>query len=95
MLSSQERPTERPVMNLQEYAIYLQKLQALGLVGVVSPELEDPSILGEGTNWQDALFRNTILQKYSLAISGGSDKTTFYFSADYLTQDGVALGIRI
>ena len=92
LLSSQQRPVERPVMNLQEYAIYLHRLQALGLVGVVSPELEDPTILGEGTNWQDALFRNTLLQKYSLAISGGSDKTTFYLSGDYLSQDGVALG---
>ena len=92
LLTSQQRPTERPVMNLQEYARYLQKLQALGLVGAEPPELGDPSLLGAGTNWQDALFRNTLLQKHSLAISGGSDKTTFYLSGDYLSQDGVALG---
>ncbi|MEO6637884.1 MAG: TonB-dependent receptor plug domain-containing protein, partial [Ginsengibacter sp.] len=88
----QDKPEERPVMNLREYAIFIQKLQALNLVGVQSPEISDPSILGEGTNWQDALFRRTNLQKHSLAISGGSDKTTFYLSGDYLNQDGVALG---
>jgi TonB-linked SusC/RagA family outer membrane protein len=88
----QDRPTERPVMNLQQYARYIEKLQALGLVGVEPAELGDPSILGAGTNWQNELFRRTNLQKHTLAISGGSDKSTFYFSADYLNQDGVALG---
>ena len=92
LLTSQQRPKERPVMNLQEYARYLQKLQALGLVGSEPPELGDPTLLGPGTNWQNALFRNTLLQKHSLAISGGSEKTTFYLSGDYLSQDGVALG---
>ena len=92
LFTVQERPTERPVMNLQEYAIYIQRLQALGLVGVQPPELGDPSILGDGTNWQDALFHNTNMQKYSLSMSGGSDKSTFYVSGDYLNQEGVALG---
>jgi TonB-linked SusC/RagA family outer membrane protein len=92
LYSIQERPSELPVMNLQEYALYIQKLQALGLVGVQPPEIGDPSILGEGTNWQDALFRNTNMQKYSLGLSGGTDKTAFYLSGDYLNQDGVAIG---
>ena len=92
LFTIQERPEERPVMNLKEYAQYIQKLQPLGLVGSVPPEIGDPTILGDGTNWQDALFRNTNLQKYSLAMSGGTDKTTFYLSGDYLNQDGVALG---
>ncbi len=92
LFTRQVRPDERPVMNLREYALYIQKLQALGLVGVQSPEIGDPTILGEGTNWQNALFRPVDLQKHSLAISGGTDKTTFYFSGDYLKQDGIALG---
>jgi TonB-dependent starch-binding outer membrane protein SusC len=92
LLTVQERPSERPVMNLQQYALYIQKLQALGLVGTEPAELGDPTLLGPGTDWQAALFRNTLLQKHSLAISGGSEKSTFYLSADYLSQDGVALG---
>ena len=92
LFTIQDVPDKRPVMNLQEYAYYIQKLQALSLVGVQSPELADPTILGAGTDWQDALFRQTNLQKHSLAISGGTDKTTFYFSGDYLNQEGVAIG---
>ncbi len=92
LFTSQQRPTPRPVMNLQEYAKYIQKLQSVGAVGVEPPELTDPTILGPGTDWQHELFRNTLLQKHSLAISGGGDKSTFYFSGDYLSQDGIAIG---
>jgi TonB-dependent SusC/RagA subfamily outer membrane receptor len=92
LLTIQDRPEKLPVMNLQQYALYLQKFQSLGLYVSISPELVDPSILGPGTDWQNALFRRTNLYKHSLAISGGTDKATFYFSSDYLKQDGVALG---
>ncbi|MEO7121397.1 MAG: TonB-dependent receptor, partial [Ginsengibacter sp.] len=88
----QQRPKELPVMNLKEYAVYVGKLQTLGLVPQEPAELGDPSILGAGTNWQRALFNPTLMQKYSLSLSGGTDKTTFYFSGDYLSQDGVAAG---
>ena len=92
LFTSQQRPELAPVMNLKEYALYLQKLKAANQIGTVPIELTDPTILGKGTNWQDALFHVTSLKKQSLSISGGSEKSTFYFSGDYLSQDGVALG---
>jgi len=92
LFTIQDRPTERPVMDLQQYAQYIQRLQAMGLVGAEPAELGDPTILGKGTDWQAALFRRTNLQKDAINISGGNDKTTFYFSADYMNQDGIALG---
>lgn len=88
----QERPKEQPVMNLPEYAQYIAKLQSYGLVGQEPPELGDPSILGPGTDWQHALFNPVSMQKHTLAISGGTEKNTFYFSGDYLDQNGVAVG---
>ena len=88
----QQRPKELPVMNLQQYAIYVGKLQKYGLVGEEPAELADPSILGPGTDWQKALFNPTLMQKYTLSLSGGTDKTSFYLSGDYLSQDGVAVG---
>ncbi|HUZ61315.1 MAG TPA: SusC/RagA family TonB-linked outer membrane protein [Hanamia sp.] len=88
----QQRPKELPVMNLQQYAIYIGKLQKYGLVGQEPAELGDPAILGNGTDWQHALFNPTLMQKYTLSLSGGTDKTTFYLSGDYLSQNGVAVG---
>lgn len=92
LYTAQQKPADAPVMNLKEYALYIQKLKAVGQIGTIPLELSDPTILGKGTNWQDALFHNTSLKKQSMAISGGTDKSTFYFSGDYLAQDGVALG---
>jgi TonB-linked SusC/RagA family outer membrane protein len=88
----QTTPKELPVMNLKEYAQYIQKLQKYGLVGVEPAELTDPTLLGPGTDWQAALFQQTLMQKHSLSLSGGTDKSTFYFSGDYLSQNGVAIG---
>ncbi len=61
-------------------------------LGRNQPNWEILAILGPGTDWQKALFNPTLMQKYSLSLSGGSEKTTFYFSGDYLSQDGVAAG---
>jgi TonB-linked SusC/RagA family outer membrane protein len=90
--SLQERPKDQPVMDLKTYAMYVQKLENLGLVPAEPNELSDPSILGSGTNWQNTLFQNVWLQKHSLGVSGGNDKTTFYLAGDYLNQNGIAVG---
>ncbi|MFL9483273.1 SusC/RagA family TonB-linked outer membrane protein [Chitinophagaceae bacterium LWZ2-11] len=87
----QDLPKHIAVMNLQQYATYRNEIQKAG--GTASePDFADPSILGPGTDWQAALYRRTLLQKYSMALSGGTDKTTFYLSGDYFSQDGIAPG---
>lgn len=40
------------------------------------------------TDWQDVIFRNGITQTHNLSISGGSDKTAYFFSAGYSNQEG-------
>ncbi|HEY4110886.1 TonB-dependent receptor [Puia sp.] len=90
--SLQTRPKNQPVMNLRDYAVYVQKLENLGLVPKEPDELSDPSLLGPGTDWQHALFQNTWMQKHSLAVSGGTDRTTFYLSGEYTNQNGIAIG---
>jgi TonB-dependent starch-binding outer membrane protein SusC len=91
LLTIQDEPKHMPVMNLPEYAAYRNELQAAG--GNASEiSFSDPSVLGPGTDWQDALYRKTLLQKHELALSGGTDRTTFYFSGEYFDQQGVAPG---
>lgn len=89
--SIQAKPDQVPVMNLREYATYRNEMAKNSAIEF-DPQFSDPSILGEGTNWQDALFRNTLLQKYSLGLSGGNDKTTFYLGTEYFDQEGVVKG---
>jgi TonB-linked SusC/RagA family outer membrane protein len=79
------------VMNLREYAQYQNEVApSLGITP--NPEFYDPSILGEGTDWQDAMFRNGQMQNYQLSFSGGKDKTTYYISGGYFSQDGILVG---
>src|SRR5665647_1606279 len=87
----QDKPKYIPVMNLPQYADYRNQIAKAG--GTSSDSLfADPSVLGNGTNWQDAMFRQTLLQKHQLSLSGGNDKTTFYFSGEYFDQAGIAPG---
>ncbi|MDX5438012.1 MAG: TonB-dependent receptor [Pontibacter sp.] len=39
-------------------------------------------------DWRDALFRNATRQEYDFGIQGGNDKTNYYFSGNYLNQQG-------
>jgi TonB-linked SusC/RagA family outer membrane protein len=45
-------------------------------------------------DWQDEFYRNAAVQDYSLSISGGSESTSYLFSAGYFDQDGIATGTK-
>jgi len=79
------------LMNLREFAQY-QNATAPLLGLPPSPEFADPSILGEGTNWQDAMFRTGNMQNHQLSFSGGKDKTNYYLSLNYFNQEGILIG---
>lgn len=91
LYSVQTPPEELEVMNLRQYAQMEKEYKAIA-GGTVREEFLDPSILGEGTNWQKELFQTAPMQKHQLSLSGGGDKTTYYLSGEYLDQEGIALG---
>jgi TonB-linked SusC/RagA family outer membrane protein len=50
----------------------------------------DPSSYGKGTDWQSTIFNNDARrQNHELSISGGNDRSTFYTSFGYLSQEGI------
>lgn len=89
--SIQTSPEELDVMNLSQYAQMENEYKAIA-GGDVREDFLDPSILGEGTNWQEELFKSAVMQKHQLSLSGGGEKAAFYLSGERMTQDGVALG---
>lgn len=90
LYSVQQLPKLLSTMNLQDYAIYQNTVsQVLGQTPIA--EFADPSLLGEGTNWQKELFQVAPMQKHQITLSGGNERTTFYFSTEYLKQDGIAI----
>lgn len=46
---------------------------------------------GQGTDWQDEVFQEAIIQNHSVTVSGGNDKTLFNISGNYFSQDGIIL----
>lgn len=89
--SLQMPPESLNVMNLPEYAQMVNEYHALA-GGTTPEELLDPSLLGSGTDWQKELFNRAPMSKHQLSLSGGNNNTTYYFSGEYLQQDGVAAG---
>lgn len=81
------------VMNLREFAEYQNSVIAeLGTGYIPTEEFADPSLLGAGTDWQDAIFRQGYTMDHQLGISGGRENTNYYFSAGYFDQKGILIG---
>lgn len=79
------------MMNLPQYAAFENTLaDEYGLGRRV--EFSNPSVLGPGTNWQEAIFKNAPEQSHTLSISGGTDKSDYYISGGYFDQQGTVLG---
>lgn len=87
----QQLPKKLGVMNLREYAEY-QNLRAEVIGFGERAEFADPSLLGEGTDWQGEIFQNASMHNHQLNISGGNDNVKYSLSAGYLQQEGIAIG---
>ena len=86
------RQTKRlDLMNLREYAEYYNSYAAIG-EATYTPALSDPSLLGKGTNWQDAVFQTAIQHSHQVSAQGGSDKVQYYVSGSYMDQQGTIIG---
>ncbi|MDR1671905.1 MAG: TonB-dependent receptor [Bacteroidales bacterium] len=48
--------------------------------------------IGNGTDWQDVLFRTAYSHNVQASVSGGSEKTQFMISAGYLNSEGTVDG---
>ena len=42
-----------------------------------------------GTDWYKEITRNAQVQSHNLSISSGSDKSSYFFSVNYLNQEGI------
>lgn len=87
----QEQAKKLDMMNLQQYARHHNARAAEGIVSA-SDAFVNVDALGNGTDWQDALFRKALMTSHNLSITGGSDRSTYSISGGYLNQKGIAEG---
>lgn len=87
----QKLPKYYNTMDLRQYATFMNEKAAI--IGYdVRPQFANPQYMGLGTNWQKALFRTAPEQNHNVSISGGNDKTKYFLSGTYFSQQGIALG---
>ncbi len=87
----QEMPKKLDLLNLRQYAVHKNNRADAGIVTQDNNFIR-ADLLGEGTDWQDELFRVAAMQSHNLSVSGGNEKSTYALGAGYLDQDGIAIG---
>ena len=89
-LANQEVTNSVAVLNLPEYAKYQASIFKLN--GEPIPyQYQKPNLLGNGTNWQDELFRSATMYNHQISFSGEKEGTHFYTSLNYFNQEGIVL----
>lgn len=82
------------LMNLQEYASFYSDPT---VVESFSGDTPDAGLVaatrfgGNGTDWQDEIFRTAIGHNHQISITGGSKETQYAFSLGYTKQNGVVI----
>lgn len=66
--------------NSEEYSNYVQA--ATG---------QAPPASDYDTDWYDVILRDAFQQNHNVSISGGSDKTIYFFNVGYLEEEGIVL----
>ncbi len=85
-----------PILNAKQYLeIKNEALKNAGTYNAVS-NYYGTSIGPDGkevdTRWYDYIFRKGNSQNHNMSLSGGSDKTTYYFSLGYTDREGIVRG---
>lgn len=97
----QEVRNKMSMMNAREFAEFANEAYRNGQVYLVEDQ-PDPGAYGvytedqvnsygEGTNWQDELFRVAPRTNYSLSFSGGNENTRYAVSGSYFNQQGTII----
>ena len=92
MVAWQHQSKRLDMMNLREYAEYYNDFVDNGYISNPSTQYTDPSILGVGTNWQDAAFRTAFQQQHTVSAQGGTEKVQYFLSGSFMDQDGTLIG---
>ncbi len=74
--------------NAKEY-MELMNIQQSNDFGTKYFSQQEIDNAGEGTDWQDLVYRDAPVQDHALNISGGNEKTKFSIGASYFDQKGI------
>ena len=91
---SQEVRHKLDVLNATQFATMVNTARSnAGDVPLYTPT--EIAAFGNGTNWQDVIFRKAPIQNYDLSFLGGDDDTKYFVSGGLLRQQGVVIGTNM
>jgi TonB-linked SusC/RagA family outer membrane protein len=77
------------LLNASQFALYNNEAR---YNGSGSPRFyKNPSTFGEGTDWQDEVFRTAVTTSHDLSIRGGNNDIRYAIAGSYLDQEGVII----
>lgn len=77
-----------PLLNATEYALLANEAFAANGEPIPFTNILE---LGQGTDWQDAVFDNAFQTNTDITVNKGTEKSTFSFGISYLNQDGIVM----
>ena len=87
------------MLNQLLYNVYTlpQGEQLIGMDGKINPaatlgrayEFNGQMMYLIPDNWNDAAYKNGFRQEYNISVNGGTDRSSFYASLNYLGDDGI------
>lgn len=79
------------LLDAREYAT-LQNEAHLAAGKTPPPEFANPDALGQGTDWQEAIFEAAPISSHQLTFTGGGERSAYTLSGNYFSQDGIVGG---
>ena len=71
---------------------YRDVLNSIIDLGGGDPSQRITEIEGEGTDWQDLIYRTAKTQNHNVSFSGGNENLTYFSSLNYFKQEGLVDG---
>jgi TonB-linked SusC/RagA family outer membrane protein len=78
---------KQELMNAEEYIDFVKRYQTNSNQSI--PADIAAWTPGINTDWQDEVFRTALLSNNNLSVSGGNDKTRYYISTGFTSQEGI------
>tara|TARA_R110002096_G_scaffold436058_1_gene666583 strand:- start:25033 stop:28164 length:3132 start_codon:yes stop_codon:yes gene_type:complete len=76
------------VLNGSQFAYYVNEAE---YNGGQPRRYTDPKGFGNGTDWQDEIFRTAVIKNHDLSIKGGNDNVRYAISTSYMDQEGTII----
>lgn len=89
----QSKPKQYDLLNARDWATLSNQVEASDSTHTYHglPIWHTPDAL-HSVDWQDAMYRNSLTQNYTIGIRGGNDKVQTAVSFGYYNQKGIVLG---